>query len=194
MRLAVLIISMVFLLGIPSYGRAEGRTPSESAQARRQRVHELIVARLANGLNLSHAQAQKLGDVLKKYHERKHQLRRETRRLTGQLREETASGNKAAIQTTLAKLQETRDQLDRCDDLMYAEVKTMLSPKQLAQFVLIMDEIRHEIRAVRRRSPRQFQRAPTRHPNPENNAPTENALTRQPRQAPPVLSNGIIGN
>ncbi|MDX1387533.1 MAG: hypothetical protein R3257_08085, partial [bacterium] len=87
---------------------------------------------------------------------KKYRLRREIRHLTTKLREETNSGNQQAMQATLKKLQESRDQLDRSDDAMFSEVKNMLNSQQLAQFVLIMDEIRHEVRAVRRRGRRAY--------------------------------------
>lgn len=149
----LLAIAIGALLAPLAYGQP-------SSEASRDRVNQLIVARLATGLNLSDAEAQKLGGILKQNRERKFQLRQQLQQLTAQLRQDTQVGDKKQIEGTLKKLQETRDQLDRSDEVMFAEVKTMLDPNQLAQFVLIMDEIRHEIRAVRRRNPRELNPAP----------------------------------
>jgi hypothetical protein len=158
--------------------QAYGQPPSEAS---RDRVHELIVARLATGLNLSDSQAKQLGDILKKNWERKSQFRDQVQQLTTQLRQDTQAGDKKQTEATLKKLQEARDQLDRSDEVMFAEVKTLLDSNQLAQFVLIMDEIRHEIRAVRRRGPREIA------PEPGSNPafmPPQQGYTKQPSNQP----------
>jgi len=158
MRYLILLI----ILGMVSLGSGPvfARKSSDGAkgEARRERVHQLIVTRLANGLGLSQEEAQKLAHIMKKNKKRKRHMRREVRSLTSQLRQEMATGNEVAIQSTLKKLQNARDQVDRSHDVMFSEVKGLLNPQQQAQFVLIMDEIRHEIRAVRRRGRR---RAPS---------------------------------
>jgi hypothetical protein len=151
--LQIIFLALAMGFGLLQGPLAFGQPPS---QASRDRVNELIITRLATGLNLNEAEAQKLGAILKKSRERKRELRGQLQMLTAQLRQDTQVGDKKQTEATLKKLQETKDQLDRSDEVMFAEVKTMLEPNQLAQFVLIMDEIRHEIYAVRRRSPRQI--------------------------------------
>lgn len=151
------IFILIFAVGFFSLSSplAFGQSPSQApSQASRDRVNALIVARLAAGLNLSEPEAQKLGAILQRYRNRKRSLKGQIRQLTAQLRQDTQVGDKKQTEATLKKLQETKDQLDRSDEVMFAEVKTVLNSEQQAQFVLIMDEIRHEIHAVRRRGPR----------------------------------------
>lgn len=178
MKSRILIFFLTTVIGMGMFFSAPARGEGDPQEAKRARVHDLIVARLASGLNLNQAEAEKLGQVLKENHLRKKRLRAEVRRLTEQLRQDTQLGDKKQIQATLKKLQEANDQLDRSDEMMFARVKTMLDPNQLAQFVLIMDEIRHEIRAVRRRSPRQLP-APAPGTAPAVNAPQQ-GYTQQP--------------
>jgi TolA-binding protein len=154
MKQGIMRIIFLILLSLGALlplAHAEG--PS---QASRDRVNQLILTRLATGLNLNEAETQKLGVILKQHRDRKRDLRGQIQQLTAQLRQDTQVGDKKQTEATLKKLQETKDQLDRSDEVMFAEVKTMLDANQLAQFVLIMDEIRHEVTAARRHGTRQI--------------------------------------
>lgn len=193
----ILVVAGIFLMGAAFTATVYAEDNTQAS--RRERVHNLIVTRLANGLNLSPSEAQQLGEVLKKHRQRKHRLRREIRFLTGQLRQETSSGNEKGIKTTLNKLQEARDNLDRSDEIMFSEVKTMLNANQQAQFVLIMDEIRHEVRAVRRRGrgyPRDGIQSPgTQQPQRSyTNQPTPSGVWRSYGPAPQSPNGAWVGN
>lgn len=149
-RLSIFFIGLVVVLFTTSLVYAQNPARGPGNGSKRQRVHQLIMMRLSTGLNLTQAEAQQLSTVLNKQQQSKRQLRHQLRQLTAQLRTVTASNNQGEIQSTLKKLQTTRDRLDRVNEEMFSEVKTLLNPQQLAQFVLTMDEIRHEVRAVRR--------------------------------------------
>jgi len=164
----------------------QAKTNEDSSDSARERVHQLIVTRIATELNLNPEETAKLGVVLKNYKDNKHRLRNEIQNLTAQLRKDTESGNEKATQATLKKLQAAQDQLDRTDEVMFAEVKTMLSPNQVAQFVLVMDEIRHEVRAVKRRGRPNYEGGPSyqfKAPNTQQN-PQQPQLTNQPVYQP----------
>ncbi len=179
------LLFLVFFLGQVAWG--QNNSKQDSSASARERVHQLIVTRISNALGLDQAQSARLGEVLKKYKQEKQRLRYEIQGLTSQLRQVTNSGNEKSVQSTLKKLQETQDQLDRSDEVMFAEVKTMLTPNQVAQFVLIMDEIRHEVQAVKRRGRREYQGGPTyqfQPPKTEQTSP-QPQLTNQPTYQPP---------
>lgn len=164
----------------------QAKTNGDSSDSARERVHQLIVTRIATELNLNPEETAKLGTVLKKYKQNKHRLRYEIQNLTAQLRKDTESGNEKATQATLKQLQAAQDQLDRSDEIMFAEVKAMLTPNQVAQFVLVMDEIRHEVRAVKRRGRPNYEGGPSyqfKAPNTQQ-APQQPQLTNQPVYQP----------
>lgn len=196
-RLTFWVLAVLLFLGAPGAWGQSGQSDKSKASAR-ERVHQLIVTRIANELKLGPTETQKLGGVLKKYKQNKHRLRYQIQQLTAQLRQDTASGNEQATQTTLKKLQQAQEELDKSDEVMFAEVKTMLTPNQVAQFVLVMDEIRHEVRAVKRRGRRNYQggpqfpyQAPGQKPAAQ---PQQRQLTNQPPYAPypPGYGNGYV--
>jgi hypothetical protein len=173
---AILIIFLILVLWFSALTSpsAYGQAPSQGS---RDRVNELVLTRLATGLNLSEPEVQKLGIILKQNRQRKRDLRGQVQQLTAQLRQDTQVGDKKQTEATLKKLRATQDQLDRSDEVMFASVKTMLDANQLAQFVLIMDEIRHEVQAVRRRGGRQITPTPGTAPAV---APPQQGYTNQP--------------
>jgi len=118
-----------------------------------QKVQELIMMRMTQALALNGKQAQQLGDILSKYHEQKGQLRQQMRDLTAQLKTVAVSGNEADIQRLLRQANQTRINLDQLDDQMYSDVRPILNPRQQAQFLVVMDEIKSEIRAIRHQGP-----------------------------------------
>lgn len=188
------LVAGIFLLAPGAWAQSAPSDPQKSSA--RERVHQLIVTRIANELELSPTESKQLGTVLKKYKQRKHRLRYQIQQHTAQLRQDTASGNEQATQATLKKLQQAQEELDKSDEVMFAEVKTMLTPNQVAQFVLVMDEIRHEVRAVKRRGRRNYQggpqfpyQAPGQTPQPQ-----KRQLTNQPPYSPypPGYGSGYV--
>jgi hypothetical protein len=71
--------------------------------------------------------------------------------LNAQLRTAAASGNEGEIKKLVSQRNQTKADLDQIDDQTFADVKPMLSPRQQAQFLLVMDEIKNEIRAIHRK-------------------------------------------
>lgn len=146
------LFGMIFLvpaLLTASLGYAQQSPHHPPLENRREQVFQLIITRLATGLQLNETQTRRLESILKKYKEQKKELYFRKRELTQQLRTEASQSDEKAIQKTLKSLEDTRNQIDQVDDAMFAEVKPMLTPRQQAQFVLIMEDIRHEVRAIR---------------------------------------------
>lgn len=128
---------------------AQNWAPSSGPNPQKERVQSLILMRLSTSLGLDQAQTQQLGGVMARYRDRKHQLRSQLRDQTAQLRSINLSGNDPQIQSLLTQIERTRKELDGVDEQMFGETRRMLSPQQQAQFILVMDEIRREVKAVR---------------------------------------------
>ncbi|MCE9624687.1 MAG: periplasmic heavy metal sensor [Deltaproteobacteria bacterium] len=116
---------------------------------KREKIQDLIVMRLNSELGLNPTQSAQLAQILRKYQQKRSDTRRQLRELTGQLRNVSGSGNDKEIQALLKQVTSLRSQLDQVDDQMFAEMKPMLTSRQQAQYLLVMDEIRQEIRAIR---------------------------------------------
>lgn len=114
-----------------------------------ERIHSVILMRLSTTLGLSSSQTQQMSTILARHHERKKQLRREVQDLTAQLKASMAEGNSTQTRALVAKLDATRRQLSTANDEMYAEARRMLNPQQQAQFMIVMDEVKREVRSVR---------------------------------------------
>ena len=148
MRRIGIIIGVMWAL-LPFALRAE--SGGDSWAAKKAKVNALIIMRLTQELGLNAAQAAQIGDILKKYNERRHELRKQVKGLTAQLRAATESGNDNDIKKLLNETKQAKADLDQVDDKMFNDVKPMLSAKQQAQFLIAMDEIRSEIRAIKHR-------------------------------------------
>lgn len=145
-RFCLLALLVWLALCAPAFAQDPNAMPEDY---KRERVQELIVMRLNNELGLNPSQSQQIAQILRKYHQERAGLRRQLRDLTGQLRAVSTGGNEAQIQALLRQITSTRNQLDQVDDRMFAEVKPLLTPRQQAQYLLVMDEIRQEVKAIR---------------------------------------------
>ncbi len=144
----------VMLLGLGwvnfhRFAFAQYPPPASFPDPKQAQVQSLILMRLTTSLGLNPQQSQQLGAIMAKYQDRRRQLRQQMHGLTQQLRVISATGNSDQIQATIQKLDQTKAELDRVDDQMFAEAKKMLTPQQQAQFLLVMEDIRREVKAVR---------------------------------------------
>ncbi len=117
---------------------------------KRERVQELILMKLNSELGLNANQSQQIAQIMRKYQQERLNLKTQIRSLTGQLRDVSSSGNDAKIQPLLKQMTATHNQLEQVDDRMFAEIKPLLTSRQQAQYLLVMDEIRQEVKAIRR--------------------------------------------
>lgn len=147
-RGTLLFFGLLFCLLSAASAWAEHDTVDMAGK--RERVHSLILMRLTERLGLNSTQSQQIGQMMRKYHERRAGLKHQMRELTAQLRAATASSNDAQIQTLLNQTSQARAGLDQLNAQMFAEIRPLLNPKQQAQFLIVMDEIRGEVRAIRR--------------------------------------------
>ncbi len=147
--LKILLLLAFFLSPVFSTAQAWEANPAEVAE-KRERVHSLILMRLTQRLGLSSADANKLGQIMKKYQGIKINLKNQLRDQSNQLRSVSAGGNEAEIEKVLSQVNTTRQKIDQVDDQMFNELKSVLNPKQQAQFLIVMEEIRGEVRAIRR--------------------------------------------
>ncbi len=148
-RLATAVLMCLFFLGGALSARAEG---TAAVGDRREQIQALILMRLNQNLSLNATQSAQVGQILRKYQQRRHTLKHEMKGLNQQLRAASTSGNDAEIQKLLSASSKTRAEFDQIDDQMFNDLRPLLRPKQQAQFLIEMDEIRSEIRNVKRRS------------------------------------------
>lgn len=147
--LRILLLFAFFFSPVFSTARAWEGNPAEVAE-KRERVNALILMRLTQRLGLSSGEAEKLSQVMKKYQGQKITLKAQLRDLSSQLRAVSAGGNEQEIEKVLSQVNQTRQKIDLVDDQMFIELKSLLNPKQQAQYLIVMEEIRGEVRAVRR--------------------------------------------
>jgi multidrug efflux pump subunit AcrB len=145
-RSLTLLLAFMMVLGVAGLALAQ-YAPTYTPQ--QEQIHALIMMRLTNALHLNESQAKQLGAIMSKYHAQRMQLRQKLQGLTGQLQASSASGNEVQIKALVANIDKTKKELDNCDDEMFTEAKKMLTLQQQAQFLLVMDEIHREIRAIR---------------------------------------------
>ena len=149
------IFLFAILIWLASAGLLQAQGPATGAPEdyKRERIQDLIIMRLNSELGLNPSQSQQLAQILRKYHQERQELRRRQRELTGQLRTASSGGNEAQIQGLLKQITSTRSQLDQVNDRQFNEIKPLLTPMQQAKYLLVMDEIRQEVKAIRHAPP-----------------------------------------
>jgi hypothetical protein len=142
------------LLSAPAFAE-DAKDAQEAAvlEARRQQIHELVMIRLNNALELTPAQSEQISQVLRKYRREKTEDRTKIRQLTLKLREVSGSGNEAQIQGLIQQISAAKAELDKVDERMFTEARKHLNTKQQAQFIFVMEEIKREVQAVKRGAP-----------------------------------------
>jgi len=140
------ILTILFLIGgVAAHG-------GDDSKESKERVRALIQMRLTQNLGLNADQSSQIGQIMGKYQERRRDLRKEVRGLNDKLKNATTSGNEAEIQKLVGDSNKTRLELEQLDGQMFNEVKPLLSASQQAKFLIEMDAIKSEIRAIRRGS------------------------------------------
>jgi len=170
------ILAIAFLLCGGAAHAGDGSKESK------ERVRALIQMRLTQNLGLNAQQSAQIGQIMGKYQERRHELRKAVRGLNDKLKSATASGNEAEIQKFIGESNQTRLQLEQLDGQMFNEVKPMLTASQQAKFLIEMDAIKSEIRAIRRSSQQPQGQAAGAHP--ASNVPP-GAFSNNPNYFPP---------
>jgi len=145
-----LLLALLVWLALPASLQAQGQVGAPPEDSKRERIHDLILQRLNTELGLNPTQSQQLAQIMRKYQQQRLTLKRQQRDLTAQLRAASTGGNEAQVQSLLQKLTATRSQLDQVNDQMFNEIRPMLTPMQQAKYLLVMDEIRQEVKAIRR--------------------------------------------
>lgn len=140
---------LVFLLAIFWMSSPCFAQPKGPMMQKREQLQSLIQERLQQDLGLSLDQAKKFSEVMKKYHQKRRELREQMRSYRAQL--ETVSNSTDASQASqvVANLQKTRNEIENLEDAQFKEIKPMLSPQQQAKYFLVMENIRHEMMQIK---------------------------------------------
>ncbi len=120
---------------------------------KKEKLQVLLQERLEQSLGLSPDQAKKFSEIMRKYHQKRRELREQMKTYRGQL--EAASNSTDASQATqlVANLQKTRDEIEKLEDAQFKEIKPMLNPQQQAKYFLIMEQIHRELMQIKRGNP-----------------------------------------
>jgi len=155
MRRNTTLFALALLVGFGLSTTLDARAGGvgEAPSGKREQVHELIMARLNSELGLTPEQSERLSRILRKSREQRVALKARARELTGQLRSANAGGDEKKIHQAIKQLSAVRVQLDGLDEQRFNEVKAILVPRQQAKYLLVMEDIRREVQAVRRASP-----------------------------------------
>ncbi len=139
------LVTLLFTQSVFSY------RDGDPGDAKRERVRSLILMRLTDELNLNDAQAKQLGAIMEKYHQQRRQLKQEIQALTPQLRAASETGKDTEINQLIKNVSSKKDQIDEIDNRMFTEVQRMLTPRQQAKYLVIMEEIRKQIWETKQR-------------------------------------------
>lgn len=125
----------------------------DSAPAHREKkekLQHLLQERFINELGLSPDQSKKFSEIFKKYHQKKRELRQQMKSYRPEL-ETAANSNDASLASqVVAKLQKTRNEIEKLDDEQFKELKSLLSPQQQAKYFLLKENMRHEMMEIKR--------------------------------------------
>lgn len=153
-----LSLLLILSLWFSSMGHAQAPAPvgQEPPFQKQQQLQTLITLRLVNELGLSQDQALKVSEIMKKYQMKRRDLRQKMMGLNQQLRTVAYSNNASQASQLIADIQKTKDEMEGLDDAQFKEIKPLLTPQQQARYLVLMEDIRREIRQFRRGGPGGF--------------------------------------
>jgi Spy/CpxP family protein refolding chaperone len=143
---ALFLVSCLLFLHHDSFAQP---MPGGLAEKQEQ-LQALINTRLVNGLGLTPDKAQRVTQILQKYHQKRRELRQSLHALNLQLQSAASSNDPTQANQVVLQLQKTKGEMDKLDGEQFDEIKTILTPQQQAKFLLIMQQVRQEIMQFRR--------------------------------------------
>ncbi len=152
MRLkSTFLFIMLVGLGLSSIAFTQPTSaPGNGFLDKKEKLQSLIQDRLVQGLGLSPEQAFKFTEVIKKYHQKRHQLRGQMRTYHQQLESISNTSDASQASQLVNNIQKTRGELQKLEEDQFKELKPMLNPQQQAKYFLIMEQIRREMIQIKR--------------------------------------------
>jgi len=136
-------------LAFPALSQAQPDSRPDRGE-KRERLQSLLQERFIQGLGLNENQAAQFSKVMRKYHQKRKELREQMKQDRQQLETVSSSSDASQASQVVARIQKTRSELDQLDNEQFKELKPILSPQQQAKYLLIMEEIRHEMMRIKR--------------------------------------------
>ena len=141
---------MVLVLAFASPTAALAKGPKDKQQKRekvREKIKQMRSARLIELLDLDDATANKLFTVLNKYDDLLLPLRQEIGEARRELKQMVESGkiDDAVVNALVDKIFAARAKIARLEDERLADVRKILTPRQLALVVVYLPEIDRQI-------------------------------------------------
>lgn len=154
------VLILVFTFWFSSAGHAQAPAPGgfgePQFQNKQQQLQTLITLRLVGELGLAQDQALKVSEIMRKYQMKRRDLRQKMMGQNQQLRSVAYSNNASQASQLIAEIQKTREEMENLDDAQFKEIKPLLTPQQQARYLVLMEDIRREIRQFRRPGPGGF--------------------------------------
>ncbi|MCP5468219.1 MAG: hypothetical protein H7A32_03005 [Deltaproteobacteria bacterium] len=150
------IISFLVILGAVSCNfcfELSAQTRQETDVQRRERVHQLILMRFVKGMNLTREESAILDNILRTRQQKKQDRKKTVLFAEGEVQKATELGDKVKLAKDLQKLHDAKKKLSQVDEEMFAEVKSNFDEIKVGQFVIIMGEIKNDVRSVQRPDP-----------------------------------------
>ncbi len=152
LRLAFILIYLLGAFGV-SHPVLFAQSHQESDAQRKERVHQLILMRFVKGMNLTREESKTLDGILRRRQQRKQERKQAARSAELRVQTLTESGEKSALAEALKNLREAQTKLNQVDEEMFNEIKRAFDEIRVGQFVVIMGQIKSDIRSVQRKEP-----------------------------------------
>ena len=148
-----IIVSVLTLsclaFSIPAFSQASPDSKPAKVD-KKEKLRVLMQERMVQSLGLNAEQSQKLSAISQKYQEKKKALREEMKNNRKQLELAAASNDVGQSNKAVANFIKARQEMDQLEDSQFKEVKNVLNPQQQAKYLLLKEEMRHEMMRIQR--------------------------------------------
>lgn len=149
-KLMVSVLTLSCLVfSLPAFSQASPDTKPAKGD-KKEKLRLLMQERMVQNLGLNPEQSQKLSAISQKYQEKKKALREQMKEDRKQLEVAAASNDANQSNKAVANFIKDRQEMDQLEDSQFKEVKTVLSPPQQAKYLLLKEEMRHEMMRIQR--------------------------------------------
>lgn len=143
----------------PGAGAAQGKADDPAREQLfeqfRERIEKLKAERMQKALALDEKTGNQVAEISKRYDQQRHSLRKQSKNDRHALRQALSEKNHAAIQSMLERAEQQQAALHNLNTAERAEIRKVLTPEQMAKYLLFQDafsrEMREKIREIKQR-------------------------------------------
>ena len=141
-QLGVLLLSFC-LVGVLSFSaKAYSQEEAEPQRPYHEAAQKIMMERIDKELKLSAEQKKSLDLLLEEHQKQRHSFKKQQRELRAELRQNLAKGSESQLSDILKKLDGLRGEMRQEEIRFSDQISGLLSVKQRAQLILIMDEMK----------------------------------------------------